>query len=328
MCYDDDHIERYMHTITIIRRLGRIIFRLSVIMFALIGLAFTAVFVAMRFDLLNVRGTIEERNRFFLDAWQEARAAAGPGPVIPQHTTSTASTVTSDTITPSVPDSTCNDPAQAVCAWVATPEWAVIRSALTKDDAVLTRVAEETGVHKRMIAAVVVPEQARFFTSNREVFKRWFEPMKILGSLTQFSLGVSGIKQETAERIETYANDPNSPFYPGSGMTELIAYPEGVEPAQELFVRLTDEKDHYYSYLYTALFIKEVTEQWKRSGYDISEEPEVIVTIFNLGFDKSLPNPSPTAGGAPITLGNTTYSYGALGGHFYRSEELLDLMPR
>ncbi len=316
-----------MHTITTIQRLGRITFRLSIIMFAIIGFAFTGVFVAMRFDLLNVRGTIEERNRFFLDAWQEASAAAGPA-VTPQITTTTTSATTSNTVVPTVPNSVCNDPAQSECAWVETPEWAVIRSALAKDDAVLTRVSEETGVQKRMIAAVVVPEQARFFTSNREVFKRWFEPMKILGSLTQFSLGVSGIKQETAERIEMYANDPHSPFYPGGGMAERIAYPEGVDPAKELFVRLTDEKDHYYSYLYTALFIKEVTEQWKRSGYDIGEEPEVIVTIFNLGFDKSLPNPSPAAGGAPITLGNNTYSYGALGGLFYRSEELTDLMPR
>ncbi len=53
-----------------------------------------------------------------------------------------------------------------------------------------------------MIASVVVPEQTRFFTSNREVFKRYFEPLKILGSLSQFSLGVSGIKEDTAIQIE------------------------------------------------------------------------------------------------------------------------------
>ncbi len=314
-----------MHQNHILRRIVRVVFRVLVTIFALIGLAFTGVFVAMRFDLLNVRGTIEERNQFFLNAWQEAKAKKTELP-----TEQAPSATSSPDATPATipPKSACIDPKDTVCAWLDTPEWEVIRSALAKDEPVLARVAEETGVSKRMLASVVVPEQARFFTSNREVFKRWFEPMKLLGSLTQFSLGVSGIKQETAERIETYANDPLSVFYPGDGMAERIAYPEGVDKKSELFVRLTNEKDHYYSYLYTALFIREVTEQWRKAGYDISEEPEVIVTLFNLGFDKSLPHPAPTAGGAPVTLGNTTYTYGTLGGLFYRSDELIDIMPR
>ncbi|MBP9750035.1 MAG: hypothetical protein KBD21_04875 [Candidatus Pacebacteria bacterium] len=311
----------------ILRRSALIAFRVLVTVFALVGLTFTGVFVAMRFDLLNVRGTIEERNKFFLEAWKESAVQDSKQPVEPTPS-ATTSPVTVAPITTTLPSATCIDPADTVCAWLDTPEWAVLESALIKDDPALTRVAQETGVSKRMLAAVVVPEQARFFTSNREVFKRWFEPMKLLGSLTQFSLGVSGIKQETAERIETYANDPLSPFYPGDGMADLLAYPQGTDPKSELFKRLTDEKDHYYSYLYTALFIREVTEQWRKAGYDIREEPEVIVTLFNLGFDKSLPHPAPAAGGAPVTIGNTTYSYGTLGGLFYRSDELIEILPR
>ena len=65
-----------------------------------------------------------------------------------------------------------------------------------------------------MIVATVAPEQIRFFTSNRESFKKYLEPLKILVSLSKFSLGVSGIKQETANKIEEYANNPTSPFYP------------------------------------------------------------------------------------------------------------------
>ena len=37
------------------------------IIFAGIGLLFTGVFVAMQFDLLNVRGSILERNAFFTE---------------------------------------------------------------------------------------------------------------------------------------------------------------------------------------------------------------------------------------------------------------------
>jgi hypothetical protein len=301
-------------------------------LFALIGLAFTGVFVAMQFGLFNVRGSIDERNQFFLDAFRAAsniRATTTDG--VASNATSTATTTPLQNADQAVkiPDTPCMDPQKTTCKWNETPEWEVIKSALIKDDAVLTRVATETGVPKRMIAALVFPEQARFFTSNREVFKRWFEPMKILGSLSQFSLGVSGIKQETATSIEQYAADTTSPFYPGPGIDTLLAYPEGTtDRPGALFRRLTDEKDHYYSYLYTALFIKEIQAHWTRAGYDIAGNPEVVVTLFNLGFTKSVPKAKPESGGAPITLGNTTYAYGTLGGLFYRSGELSDMFPR
>ena len=268
-------------------------------LFALIGLAFTAVFVGMRFGLFNVRGAISQRNAFFTGA-----SAAKPVTVAP-----------------------CDDAKAATCAWDATPEWDTIKSGLQKDAPIIDKVAAETGVQPRMIAAVVVPEQTRFFTANREIFKSYFEPLKVLGSLTQFSLGVSGIKEDTANSIELYAADPTSPFYPGDGMAALLTYPSGVDHDTELYNRLTDDKDHTYQYLYTALFIKEIESQWKSAGYPIDTDPEAIVTLFNIGFDKSHPNPTPAAGGAEITTGNTTYVYGDLGGDFYHSDELSDIFP-
>ncbi len=180
-----------------------------------------------------------------------------------------------------------------------------------------------------MIATVVVPEQTRFFTANREVFKRYFEPLKILGSLSQFSLGVSGIKQETAKDIEKYAADPASAFYPGASMAALFSYDATTTDHDEaLYNRLTDAKDHYYSYLYTALFIKEIESQWYANGFDISQNPEAIATLFNIGFSGSHPNASPKAAGAVIATGGNTYNYGTLGGLFYRSDELADIFPR
>ena len=269
-------------------------------LFALIGLAFTAIFIGMRFGLLNVRGSISTRNAFFK--------------------TSTAA--------PAVTVAPCDQAGAATCAWNATPEWDTVKGGLQKDAPLIDQVASQTGVQPRMIAAVVIPEQTRFFTSNREIFKSYFEPLKVLGSLTQFSLGVSGIKQETANSIEQYAADPTSPFYPGAGMAALFAYPSGTDHDSELYNRLTDDKDHYYQYLYTALFIKEIESQWSKAGYPIETSPETIVTLFNIGFDKSDPNPSPVAGGAEITTGGTTYTYGELGSDFYHSSELTDIFPQ
>ena len=268
-----------------------------VLVFAAVGAVFVGVYVAMQLGLFNVRGSIAERNAFF----------------------DTAST------TPNIP---CTNADQAVCGWSETPEWQVVKGGLQKDAGVIARVAKETGVSARLIATVVVPEQTRFFTSNREVFKRYFEPLKILGSLSQFSLGVSGIKEETADKIEQYANDPTSPFYPGDGMASLIAYPDGVDHDSELFNRLTDAKDHYYSLLYTALYIKEIQEQWKRAGFDISKNPEAVATLFNIGFQASNPNANPRAAGAAIETGGHTYVYGELGALFYNSSELTDVFPK
>lgn len=279
------------------------------IVFAVIGLAFTVIFAGMRFGAFNVRGAIDSRNAFF---WQAASDTPAATADLAQMQEAQA----------------CVEKGKESCAWTETPEWAVVKAGLAKDESVIGRAAGAAGVDPRLVAAAVVPEQLRFFASNREVFKRYFEPLKILGSLTQFSLGVSGIKQETAARIEQYAADPASSFYPGPGYAELVAYPDGADHDKALYARLTDDKNHYYSYLYTALYLKEIQSQWQRAGFAIGGNPEAQVTLFNIGFDASHPNASPRAAGAAITVGGMTYPFGTLGGLFYRSEELTDVFPK
>lgn len=281
------------------KRFGKYLLYTVVGIFALIGIAFTAVFIAMNFGLLNVRGSIGERNQFF------------------------------GTVATTTPVSGCINKAQAKCDWSKTSEWEVIKGGLLKDEAIIARVSRETGVSERMIAAVVVPEQSRFFNDNREVFKRYFEPLKILGSLSQFSLGVSGIKEETAKKIEEYAASSTSPFYPGSIAASLLHYSTTTPTHDEaLYARLTDAKNHYYSYLYTALYIREIGAQWQQAGFDVTQNPEVITTLFNIGFQNSHPKAHPDVGGATITVGGTQYTYGQLGARFYFSTELQDTFPR
>jgi hypothetical protein len=286
----------------------KIIGRVLVAIFALIGFAFTVVFFGMQFGVFNVRGSIAERNNFFT-------------------TTSTKSSTSQAVATSSAPiEPSCTNGAKA-CAWNETREWAAVKGGLSKDKLIIDKVARETAISPRLIAAIVVPEQTRFFTAEREVFKRYFEPLKILGSLSKFSLGVSGIKQDTALNIEQYANDPTSPFYPGPSYAAMIAYAPEADHDKELYNRLTDEKNHEYSYLYTALFIKEIAAQWKQAGFDVSNDAGTIVTLFNIGFKKSQPNSNPQTGGAEIQTGGHTYTYGDLGATFFTSHELRDEFP-
>lgn len=300
------------------KKLFKYTFITVILIFSLIGMAFTAVFVGMQFGFTNVRGTIEERNSFF-----------GKVPTLGLSTSSS----TREGVDNGPQGNGCMEGFDQTkpCEWNETVQWAVVEGGLQKDQAVIRKVANETGVSARMIAAAVMPEQMRFFAQdeNREVFKRYFEPLKILASLSQFSLGVSGMKQKTAEEAERHVSDPTSDFYPGPEFANLIAYSSSTHDRDnELFNRLTDEKDHYYSYLYTALFLKEIEMQWKRAGYDVSERPDVLVTLFNLGFAASEPKINPQVAGAPITIGGQRYSFGDLGATFYHSDELQDEFPK
>jgi hypothetical protein len=267
--------------------------------FALLGMAFCGVYLAMHFGLLDVRGSIAARDQFY------------------GNLTKIVTPTASSTCTLSVHD----------CAWENTQEWSVINAGLAKDASEINLAANQTDVSPRMIAAAVVPEQIRYFTSEREVFKEYFEPLKILGSMSEFSLGVAGIKQQTASDIENYAGDINSAFYPGPGYAGLISYGPNQSRSALQFERLTSN-DHYYDYLYVGLFIREIETQWLKKGYDISERPDVVTTLYNIGFAHSQPKADPQMGGATVEVGGQAYSFGELGTLFYNSSQLNSVFPR
>jgi len=205
--------------------------------------------------------------------------------------------------------------------WVASEEWSALKEAIVKDKAVIDQVSSETGVLARLIVSMIVGEQLRLFNDNREVFKQVFQPLKILGNEVQFSLGVAGIKQETAIKIENNLHDTTSPYYLGQEWESKLAFKTG-DIGEERFERLTDEKNHYYSYLYTALFLKQVMKQWASTDNDISGRPEILATLFNLGFSKSVPKIDPQVGGSEIILNGAHYTFGSLAHQFYYSAEL------
>ncbi len=273
------------------------IFKIVVYIFAVIGFVLVAGYFAVRFGLTNVRGIIDVQQQSFLQSGQSGQ---------------TANVVGSQSKT---------------YYWQTLPEWQVIKVAVQKDQGVISRAAMVSGVPARLIVAELMVEQIRFFTDDRESFKKFFEPLKILGSETQFSWGVMGIKEDTAIQIENNLKDPSSPFYLGPQYEHLLDF-QTDNPKQERFARMTDQHDHYYSYLYAGLYLHEVETQWKSAGFDISARPEIISTLYNIGFANSKPNGNPQSGGAPITLGPQTYSFGSLAAEFYNSNELLNESPR
>ena len=273
----------------------KLIFKILVYIFAAIGLLFIGVYFAMKFHLTNTAGIVD--NQFI----------QGSGYTVNSGNTST---------------STAN--------WAQGEEWQTLKTAISKDVDLVNSISTLTGVPSRIIISPLFVEQIRLYYSEREIFKQFFQPLNILGVQSQFSLGIMGIKGPTAEAIENNLKNPSSPYYLGEKYSGLLDFhatsTQDIET--ERFNRLTNSKNHYYSYLYTALYIKEIETQWKNAGSDISNKPEIISTLYNIGFEHSNPSANPQVGGAEIDIGTAKYSFGGLAGEFYYSNELTNLFPK
>jgi hypothetical protein len=214
-------------------------------------------------------------------------------------------------------------------SWEKTEEWQVLESAIRRDEAVIKRAASDAGVSPRLIVASLVAEQLRLFFTERESYKQFFYPLKILGPQTQFSWGVMGMKEDTAIKVEQHLADPSSPFYPGASYEHTLDFPDGTENVKDArFYRMTDQHDHYFSYLYAGLYLKEIMAQWEEAGFPIDGDVAVLSTLYNIGFSNSAPKPDPQAGGAAIEIQGATYSFGGLAEDFYASGLLTDIFPR
>lgn len=210
--------------------------------------------------------------------------------------------------------------------WMNIPEWEIFKEAVAKDKHLIDSVAKVTGVEERLIVSCLVGEQIRLFNSNREAFKKWIGPLKILSVESQYSYGVTGIKEHTAQKIERLLKDKNSEFYLGEQYEHLLDFKtEDIE--EERISRLTSFRNHYYSYLYAAIFLKQVKLQWEKAGYSIENRPEILTTLFNVGFPQSNPNSTPRTGGSTIKINEVPYTFGMIGYQFYYSGELFDLFP-
>lgn len=225
-----------------------------------------------------------------------------------------------------------NDPKQvqaktgSVFEWMNINEWQDFKLAVAKDKQLIDSAATLTGVEPRLIVAVLVGEQIRLFNSSREAYKKWIGPLKILSVETTFSLGVTGIKIPTAQRIEKNLNDSSSIFYLGEKYEHLLDF-QTKNVSQERFNRLTSYKNHYYSYLYAALNVKQIKVQWEKSGFPISDRPEILATLYNIGYEVSIPKENPVVGGSGINIKGKKYSFGGVAYEFYYSGELFDLFP-
>ena len=213
-----------------------------------------------------------------------------------------------------------------VIPWMNDSAWPALKAAILKDSALVYEAARLTGVEPRLIVGCLVGEQVRLFNSKREMYKRYLGPMKVLSVQSQFSLGVNGIKDYTAMQVERNLTDTASIFYMGKPYEHILDFQTENHQAERIS-RLTNYRNHLYSYIYTGCILHQTMLQWRRSGYDIVNRPDILFTLFNLGFQASKPGPDPQCGGSHIKVHDEIYTFGVICNDFYYSGELAEQFP-
>jgi len=210
--------------------------------------------------------------------------------------------------------------------WSNGEEWQTIEAAVLKDKDLINETAKEAGIEPRLLASALVVEQIRLYFTQRELYEKVFKPLKILGTANKMAWGVMSIKEKTAIKVEDSLKDKNSPFYLGAESENRLDFATD-NPTQERYDRLVNEKDHYYSYLYASLYLNEFETQWKKADVPIDNRPEILLTLYNLGFDKSKPKADPQVGGSDLEIMGTKYTFGGLGYEFYYSGKMSEAFP-
>ena len=224
----------------------------------------------------------------------------------------------------------------SIYPWANCREWKEFSNAVKADKQAIDSVSRLTGVESRFIVMCLVGEQVRMFNSGREAFKKYVSPFNHLILPTNRGYGVTGILEHTALKIESNLFDTKSPFYAGDYFQNVVnltdSFPELVNDTIAAHKHLTIQRlikrgDHYYSYLYTAFFLRQFQAHWVKAGYTLENQPEILATLFNLGYQKSKPKKNPEVGGSNFKIGGIEYTFGGICYEFYYSGELQEFFP-
>jgi hypothetical protein len=224
----------------------------------------------------------------------------------------------------------------SIYEWSNYQVWKDFCKIVKNDKHAIDSVSRLTGVESRLIVMCLVGEQVRMFNSGREKFKKYVLPFNRIMLPTNRGYGVTGILEHTALRIENTVFNKNSEFYAGDYFQNCInvndSFPELVNDTikahkNKTIQRLIQRGDHYYSYLYTAFLLRQYQAHWERNGFTLENRPEILASLFNLGYQKSKPKKNPVVGGSTFNVGGKDYTFGGLCFEFYYSGQLQELFP-
>ena len=209
--------------------------------------------------------------------------------------------------------------------WQNGEPWQIIRQAIVKDKEKIEEAAKLADIQPRMLVSVAIVEQLRLYYTQRELYEKFFRPLKVLANANKMAWGIMSIKEKMAKETEAHLVDQNSPYYLGLEKEILLNYAPEDNVDKKRYERLTDEHNHFYSYLYGALILRQFQAQWQKAGYDLYYRPEILATLFNIGFNHSEPKAEPMVGGSTLNIEEQKYYFGALAYEFYYSGDLQEV---
>lgn len=147
-----------------------------------------------------------------------------------------------------------------------------VKQLLTENKDLIYSSAVFFNVQPRLIAAIIYAE--------RTLNVNWMEgQLDLLLAKAGYSssIGIGQIKIHTAEWIEKKLHDPTSKYYLGDVYRSYLSKSKSRD---ELIIRLEYPK---WNIEYLAAYIAMFCHRWLNDGFDISNRPDIIGTLYSLG---------------------------------------------
>ena len=130
------------------------------------------------------------------------------------------------------------------------------------------------------------------------------------------SLGIGGIKYTTAVKIRKDAMEYWWDYY------ENDAY----KIKNDIITSSWLADNDTFNAKYATFLVSNILMRWKREWIDISNNPWVICTLYNLGNPtKKQPHENPQVWGAVIPIGKGKYTYGEIAVWIYQYLQFKDI---
>lgn len=173
----------------------------------------------------------------------------------------------------------------------------------------LSKVGSIYWINKNLILSAIITEQLRGFYTFRWLAKEIIKTNRYVMTMYDFSLGIGWVKEITAENIENDMENYNKNIF-----DQYFVYTwENLNQWKNAFERLTSKENYFYQFLYSGWLIYNILQRRKVAWYDISNEPWILMTLYNFGNPvKKIPNPNPKIGWAIIRINDTDYTFGSL----------------
>ncbi|PWL44980.1 MAG: hypothetical protein DBY45_04840 [Clostridiales bacterium] len=117
------------------------------------------------------------------------------------------------------------------------------------------------------------------------------------------SIGIGQVKVSTAKQLEEAGY--MSKTYVDNGVNFVIPTPlttsvKELNQRAETAARAKRLDNDYENIMYVAAYLSQFVDQWKEEFPEISVRPDILGTLFNLGYRTPNPNPSPNSFGSTV----------------------------